>query len=60
MMEGKNMAGMTNNRYFRYGAYKVMTDKSVDPIIMGAVMGILAGLHAPSKKKKCCGCKKRR
>ena len=54
------MAGMTNNRYFRYGAYKVMTDKSVDPIIMGAVMGILAGLHAPSKKKKSCGCKKRR
>ena len=50
------MAGMTNNRYFRYGAYKVMTDKSVDPINMGAVMGILAGLHAPSNKKICCGC----
>lgn len=54
------MAGMTNNKYFRYGAYKVVTDDKVDPIIMGAVMGIMAGLHTPSKKRKCGGHKRRR
>lgn len=54
------MMKLTRNRYFNYGAYRVMTDKNVDPIAMGAAMGILAALHAPAKKCSCGGNRRRR
>ena len=54
------MMKLTRNKFFNYGARRVMTDKNVDPVVMGAAMGILAALHTPTKKCSRGGNRRRR